>query len=471
MIIQPHPNSKQAYRLLHDGVLALTNAQEQGIRIDMEYCRKKEKELDREIKDLEGQVYSTKFYRHWQHTLGGKKPNISSNSQLGTFLYKVKKLKPSKQTTTGQGSTDEEALQQLNIPELNQLLKIRGLKKIRDTYLKGFVKEQVNGYIHPNFNLHLVKTYRGSSDGPNFQNIPKRDEIARALVRKALYPRPGHQLLEADYSGIEVCISASYHEDPTMVKYIKDPSTDMHRDMAQQIFLLDEFNKKIPGHKTLRSAAKNGFVFPQFYGDYYGNCSVSMACSWGKLPEGKWRKGQGMELGDGVLGDHLISQGFKSLDHFTDHIQKIEKHFWGKRFKVYAKWKEQLWEFYQKNGYIDLATGFRCSGPMGYNDVTNYPIQGAAFHCLLWSFIQTDKYLQENKMQTKLIGQIHDAMVLDIYPPELTHVVEVLEDIMTVQLPKAWDWIKVPMTIEMDLADIDASWNDVEFFNHKKIIQ
>lgn len=463
MIVQPHPNSKQAYRLLHQGILAFSDAEHQGIRIDLEYCESMEQKINEEIKEISGKLLKTKFYRHWQHTLGGKKPNMNSNAQLGRYLYKTKKLTPLKKTVTGQGSTDEEALMQLNIPELNQVLRIRRLKKIRDTYLKGFVKEQVNQYIHPNFNLHIVRTFRSSSDKPNFQNIPKRDEEAKSITRKALYPRPGHQLMEVDYSGIEVCVSACYHQDPTMVKYIKDPKSDMHRDMATQIFMIDKFDKKNPMHKTLRSAAKNGFVFPQFYGDYYGNCAVSLAGTWGKLPEGKWKKGQGLEIEEGrYLSDHLISKGIKSLNAFTDHIQDIEKHFWNWRFPVYAKWKDRQWEEYQANGYVDLLTGFRCSGIMSYNDVTNYPIQGAAFHFLLWAFIQTNKELKDRGMKSRLIGQIHDAMVLDVHPDELDPVAKMLQKIMVDRLMKTWDWIVVPLSIEIDIAGVDKSWNEME---------
>ena len=128
----------------------------------------------------------------------------------------------------------------MGIPELDNLLRIRKLKKVRDTYLEGFLREQVNGYIHPFFNLHLVRTYRSSSDHPNFQNIPKRDKEAMNIVRRAIFPRPGHQLLELDYSGLEVRIAACYHKDKTMLRYIGDPHSDMHGDMAKQIFIIDD---------------------------------------------------------------------------------------------------------------------------------------------------------------------------------------------------------------------------------------
>ena len=452
-----HHRTKEAYKLMHDGILAFARAERQGMRVDLDYIERKKEFLTKKITKLENEFKDTNFFKHWQHTTKGT-VNIYSNAQLSYFLYSVKKLKPDKQTDSGQGSTDEESLQQLGIPELNVLLQITKLKKVRDTYLSAFAREQVDGYLHPFFNLHLARMYRSSSDSPNFQNIPKRDEEAMNMCRKALFPRPGHQLLEADFSGLEVRIAACYHKDKTMVKYITDPTTDMHGDMAKQIFMIDNFDKKKPSHYTLRQAAKNGFVFPEFYGSYYKNCAINMACTWGKLPQGKWKPGTGLMLEDETLSDHLIARGFKSLNDFSEHLRVIEKDFWENRFAGYSAWKESHWKIYQKYGYIDLFTGFRCSGVMSKNDVSNYPVQGAAFHCLLWSFIEIDRISREENWNTKLIGQIHDAIILDVDPAELEHVKKTVRRVTCEDLPKAWSWIIVPLDIEMEICPVDGSW-------------
>ena len=453
-------HSEEAYRLLHDGILAIARAEQQGFRVDLEYLEQRKANLTSKINRLERKFKDSDFYRHWEHSRGGR-VNINSNAQLAHFLYKTKKFEVEKETESGQGSTDEETLRQLNIPELDILLDMRKLKKVRDTYLEAFSREQVKGYIHPFFNLHLVKTFRSSSDHPNFQNIPKRDEESMQIVRKALFPRPGHQLIEVDYSGLEVRIAACYHRDSTMLKYIEDPTSDMHADMAKQIFILDTFDKSIPAHKVLRQAAKNGFVFPEFYGDYYKNCATYMACNWGKLPPGKWKKEQGIEIGSFVplfLSDHFIEHGIKSLDHFIEHVKKIEADFWGVRFADYAAWKDRWWKTYQKYGYIDMFTGFRCHGVMGRNDCINYPVQGAAFHCLLWAFTEIDRISREENWETRLVGQIHDSMILDVHPDELEHVVEVVHRVTCVDLPKHWPWIIVPLEVEVELCPVDGSW-------------
>jgi len=452
-------NTYDAYQLLHEGILALSNAEQTGFRVDLDYLERKIAFLKRKSTRLEEEFKDTNFFKHWQHS-SKKKINIDSSVQLGHYLYGVKKLVPAKTTITGKGSTDIEALQQLNIPELDILLEKGKLKKTIDV-LEGFKVEQVDGIIHPFFNLNLVRTYRSSSDHPNFQNIPKRDEVMMQTVRKALYPRPGHQFLEIDYSGLEVKIAACYHKDPNMLKYLRS-NYDMHSDMTKQLFLLKEYDKKSPEHYTLRQATKNGFVFPEFYGSYYKNCAVNLACNWGKLPQGKWKPGQGIPMPEGTLSDHFISKKISSLDSYTNHVKKIEDDFWGNRFYHYAKWKERNWNEYRKNGYIDLLTGFRCSGVMGKNDVSNYGTQGAAFHCLLWSFIELDKMRIREKWDTCLVGQIHDAIILDINPNELDHVIKSAKRITTLDLLEHWKWIIIPLEVEMELCSIDAPWSAKE---------
>jgi len=460
------PTFEEAYRLLHNGILALSNAEQHGMRVDVEYIERKMRVLTKKINSLELSFKQTNFFKYWQHSARGT-VNIFSGTQLGIFLYRVKKIKIEKESKSGQGSVDDEALRQMGIPELNDLLQIRKLKRVRDTYLSGFAREQVNGYIHPFFNLHLVTTYRSSSDHPNFQNIPKRDEESMQICRKALFPRPGHQLLEIDYSGLEVRIAACYHKDKTMLAYINNPKSDMHTDMAKQIFMIDKFDKTIPEHDLLRYATKNGFVFPEFYGDYYKNCAISMACNWGKLPQGRWSSGQGIKMPHGTLSDHLISKGIKSLDAFIEHVKKIEKDFWENRFSEYAKWKDRWYSSYKKRGYIDLLTGFRCSGIMGKNDCINYPVQGAAFHCLLWSFIRLDELIRSEKLDSHLVGQIHDSILVDVSPDELEYIQEMAHKITCFELPEVWKWIITPLDIDMELSPIDASWAEKEKYVFK----
>ena len=102
---------------------------------------------------------------------------------------------------------------------------------------------------------------------------------------------------------------------------------------------------------------------------------------------------------------------------------------------------------------------------MERNSVINYPVQGSAFHCLLWSFIELDRIMRHEQWNTKLVGQIHDSILLDVYPPELDHVLKVIKRVTCHDLILNWPWIIVPLEIEAELSDVDLSWY------HKKEIK
>ncbi len=175
--------------------------------------------------------------------------------------------------------------------------------------------------------------------------------------------------------------------------------------------------------------------------------------------KGLYKNSDGLELPKGAcLGEHMKNNGIKSIKDFTEHLKEIEHDFWTKRFPIYAKWKKRWWSAYQKQGYFQMKTGFECSGVMGRNDVTNYPVQGSAFHCLLWSFIELDRIIRKKKLRSRLIGQIHDSILFDVYPPELDYILEISKKVTCKDLLKAWDWIIVPLAIEAELCEVDQSW-------------
>lgn len=466
-IVEANPDLKRAYNLMHEGAIAFAFAERQGMRIDLRYCRKEKRRITQRIEKMEIELQESNFIKEWKK-IAGHTFNLNSGKQMADYLYNHLGIKAKKKTQKGTPSVDEEALGLLGIEELDKILNIRKLQKLRDTYLNNFLREQAKGIMHPFFNLHTVRTYRSSSDRPNFQNLPKRDKQAMKLIRGAIFPRKGHQIMEADFSKLEVSIAACYHKDPTMMDYLKSDHNDMHGDLAQQIFLIDEFDKSREDHDVLRSAAKNAFIFPQFYGDYYGNNAKGLV-EWVKLPHGRFKAGKGLELKEMPISDHLISKGIKSLDEFTEHLKSIEDHFWNNRFKEYGRWKKRAYAAYQKRGYIDLLTGFRISGVMRKNEVLNYPVQGAAFHCLLWSFNRMHKIIQEDHLQTRLIGQIHDAMILDVHPDELDYISNLLVQVTTIDLPNEWNWIIAPLQIDAELCPVDGSFAEKEKYKLPKL--
>lgn len=444
----------EAYQLFQDGILAFAEMEQQGMRVDVDYIERKNKQIDRKILKLETVIYDSDFFREWQ-MFAKKKVNIYSPVQIENYLYKHLNLKVAKQTKSGKGSTDEETLGKLNIPELDTLLEIKKLKKIQSTYLAGFLREQVNGVIHPNFNLHFVVSFRSSVDSPNLQNIPKRDKESMKICRQALYPRVGYQLMEFDFSQLEVRTSCAYHKDPTMIKYI-ETDHDFHKDLAMQIFNLKEYDPAI--HKELRQAAKNGFVFAEFYGDYYKNCVKNIATNWCKLSEGGWKKGQGIMVGKEHVSDLFIRSGITSYKKLEKHLEEIENDLWGNRFPVYDKWRNDHWKEYQKNGYLISKTGFLYTGIMSRNDVYNYENQGSAFHVMLWCLIQATKKFKELKLKTRIVNQIHDSILLDAFPPEREQVTALMKRIMERDVRKHWDWINVPLKVNYSLSGVDCSW-------------
>jgi len=282
------------------------------------------------------------------------------------------------------------------------------------------------------------------------------------MVRRAFIPRPNGHLVEMDYSGIEVCIATCYHKDPRMIEYISDPTKDLHRDMAMECFALpksemsnptDEEDKK--RIKQIRYCGKNMFVFPQFYGDWYRDCAASL---WHATEQMK------LKLRDGSsMRRHLAKKGIKNLSDFEEHLKKVEDFFWNKRFPTYNQWKKDWFRAYQKNGYLLTKTGFICQGQMRRNEIINYPVQGSAFHCLLQSLIWFVRHdLKKRKMQAKVVGQIHDSIILDVLPDELSHVKETLYDVTTKKLPQTWKWIIVPLKIDIDEYGVDEPWLEKE---------
>lgn len=452
---------EQANQLFLEGAKALASAEIQGIRIDLGYVDKVKRILTKKIEKAEEEFRKTDFYLGWRKSTTNP-INIHSPKQLSFYIYKVLKIKQIKDTNTGQGSTGDSALEELKIPALSVLIRARKLRKIRDTYIESFMREQVDGYIHPFFNLHSVITFRSSSDKPNFQNMPKHDKLAMKYVRSALFPRPGHRLVEVDFSGLEVSIAACYHQDPAMLSYLKDKG-DFHLDVAKQIFFIKNFDKKLKEHAHLRFAAKSGFVFPQFYGDWYKSCTLGI-CNHVDLPvDIPWKRGCGVQLPDGTyLSTHLQNNNIKNFSAFENHIKNIEHDFWQKRFPIYNQWRERVWALYQKTGRVLSYTGFVYQGAMRRNEVINYPVQGAAFHCLLWCFIKLDKYRIAENWRSKLIGQIHDSIVLDIHPEEFDMVMARIYSICTKEILEIFKWIIVPLQVDTEVGQIDASWGDLE---------
>ena len=450
------PVLTKAYELLEAGAIALAQVESNGMRVDLGRVKKSQRKAIRKAEYLEEKIMDSYEGKVWRKKYR-RKMNLLSNHQLADILFNELKYTATVFTDTGAPSVNVEALEEINADFIQDYVRMKKFLKAEGTYLQGVLRENVNSYIYPFFNLHNVRTYRSSSSAPNFQNIPVRDAEIKKLVRSCFLARPGRRIVESDFSGIEVGIAACYHKDPVMLEYISDKSKDMHRDMAMQCYMLTE--KEV--NKEIRYCGKNKFVFPQFYGDFYPRCARALWDAIGRLD---------LKTDAGVpLYEHLKAKGITKLGKcdvkekpqagtFEYHIKQVEDDFWGNRFKEYKKWKNRWYEQYIQNGYIDSKTGFRCSGWMKRNEVVNYPVQGAAFHCLLWSLVELQKEIQRKGMKTLLIGQIHDSIVADVPDEELGRYIRVVKRVTMKKLLQQYSWICVPLEIEIEATPVNGSW-------------
>lgn len=464
------PTTLDAYKLLQEGCIALAKVEANGIKIDEKYLLRTIKNTSERIRVLSEEIKTDKVVKVWKKRFGVE-TNLDSGAQLGKVLFDELKYECVDRTETGKPKTDQEALEKLDIPFVKKLLEIKKLKKAKGTYLAGVAREVSNGFVHPCFNLHLARTYRSSSDSPNFQNIPIRIPEMGKLIRQCFIPRASNRhIVEIDYGGIEVCAASWYHKDPVMLDYLADDTKDMHKDMAQQCFALplkevhnpvdDKDAERI---NTIRYCGKNMFVFPQFYGDWYKKCAPALWAAIDSLHlqtrDGRsikeWLKHKGIT--------HLGPTDIKSTPppgSYIDYIRQVEDDFWNVRFKIYKKWKESWYDAYRRTGGFTTLTGFRLEGLLQKNEVINYPVQGVAFHCLLWSLIRLQKLLVKYKMKSLLIGQIHDSIVADVVDKELQNYLELAHKVMTQDIRKHWKWIITDLEVEAEVTPAGKSWHE-----------
>lgn len=437
------PTTKDAYKLIHAGTLALAQIEHDGMRIDVERMDRTIEDTDGRIKELTEELKKDEIWKTWRK-LYGQKANLGSRVQLGKVLFEELEYRPNSKTKTGRPQVDEAGLRAIDLEFVDKYLEIEKLKKLQSTYLKGIRREVVDGFLHPSFNLHLTKTYRSSSDSPNFQNIPIRDKEIGKLIRSCFIPRDGHVLVEADFSQLEWKIAACFWKDKNMVAYASDPSLDIHRDMAAECYVMSKRGVT----KDARFYAKNQFVFPTLYGSYYVNTARNL---WDAIKEGELKT-----IDDVPLKRHLKGKGIDQ-DNFEDHIKRVERLF-NDKFPTWSKRKDRWLKKYQETGGFDLMTGFRIEGIYTRNQIMNTPIQGPAFHVLLWSLIKMVRWLKKKKMKSLIIGQIHDSIVADVHESELDYFLVKIRKVMTEDVRKAWPWIITPLEIEVEVAE--ENWFD-----------
>lgn len=263
------PVTKEARKLFFDGAKTFADISNNGVPVNVKYVRQQIKSLSAEAIEIKKNIHNLKELKIWRRVYGDKF-NIGSRDQLADILYNKIGITPTVFTEKNNPSVSAAALNSIgrkSNSELPQaLLRISKLAHI-SAKLKEIYREQVNGVLHPTFALHTAITYRSSSFDPNFQSQDVHDEYSAKILRSSYqHPDSNFGIGEVDFKGIEVCVNACVNKDPNLIKHVTYPDKyDMHRTQATKLFFLkaDEVDKSI------RFASKNGFVFPEFYGDYY----------------------------------------------------------------------------------------------------------------------------------------------------------------------------------------------------------
>lgn len=378
-------------------IKVLANIEREGINIDVPALKEFSTQLKNDIAIVESEIQS----------FAGTKFNVSSPKQVGEILFEYLKIidKP-KKTKTGQYATGEDVLSKLESlhPIVAKILDYRELVKLKNTYVDT-LPELVNkttGRIHTSFNQVVAVTGRLSSDNPNLQNIPIRTEKGRQ-IRKAFIPRDeNHILLSADYSQIELRIVASISGDTNMCEAFR-LKKDIHTATAAKVFGVNE--DEVTKEMRYKSKSVN-------FGIIYGQGAFGLASNL-NIPRKE--------------AQDLINNYFKEYGAIKNYM-------------------DDTIEFARENGFVKTLLGRkRWLSDINSNNATvrnyaernaiNAPIQGSAADMIKMAMINIYNELKNNNFKTKMLLQVHDELVFDVYKPELEMVKPIIEKLMREALP------------------------------------
>jgi DNA polymerase-1 len=384
------------------GVLA--DMERTGVFVDEENLKSITGQLREDIITLEKEIYD----------LSGIEFNISSPKQLGDILFIRMKLDDNARVTkTKQFSTNEEILQRLahKHPIIGKVLEYRGLKKLLSTYVEALplLINNSTGRIHTSFNQAVASTGRLSSNNPNLQNIPVRDERGRE-IRKAFVPADGHIFFSADYSQIELRLMAHLSRDKSMIADFLS-GNDIHAATASKIFGVDI--KDVT--REMRSSAKTAN-----FGIIYGISSFGLS---ERLTIG--RK-EAKELIDGYFNSY---PGVKI--YMDESIRK-------------ARDLGYVTTMFGRRRYTrDIHSRNQVVRGNAERNAINAPIQGTAADIIKIAMIRIHYRLKKEALKAKMILQVHDELIFEVLPGEL----EILKDIVLNEMSGAAN-LDVPLKVD-----------------------
>lgn len=442
-----NPCTATAYRLLMAGENALTQVSLNGFKVDREYFRAQKPLIQEEVARLKQRILTeSEIGRAW-HNRYGHKTNLESPEQLKEVLEKDIHFDKFKTTEKGGKSADKSVVEKLPYEFSNPYLRYKQLNKSWGSLITPILLgTDENGYTHPNINLHTVRTYRSSCDSPNLQQIPKHNEFMKKLVRGGFIPRTNDRFLaEIDLVSAEVACGCCLHKDKQMLEFLHNPAADMHKFVAKKFYNLndEEFTKK------LRSSVKGRFVFASFYGASFESIGTSL---WEYIEESNEVCGTGEPL-----KEHMAKLGVVDHETCVAHAATVFDWYWNELFADYGAWKEEVWEIYKRQGYLDYPTGFRVTAAMRKTQAMNTIIQGSTFHLLLYTLVELQRRFVKYKLKSKIVCQIHDSIVIDVVPDEWDTICSLYIEAQAA-VREVWKWLIYPISADAEVGDVGGSW-------------
>jgi len=361
-----------------------------GVLIDRDMLNIQSNEIGAKLVALENQAYE----------LAGQPFNLASPKQLQEILFDKLGIKPTKKTPSGAPSTDEDVLQELALdhPLPKVLLEYRGLAKLKSTYTDKLPKmiNMQTGRVHTSYNQAVAITGRLASSDPNLQNIPVRSAEGRR-IREAFIAPKGSHIVSADYSQIELRIMAHLSQDAGMLQAFAN-NEDIHRATAAEIFGVE------------RSAVDNEqrrYAKVINFGLIYGMSAFGLA--------------QNLNIERGAAASY-IERYFARYPGVKDYMENT---------RAEAKQKGYVETYFGRRLWVPEINSPNVQSRNGAERAAiNAPMQGTAADLIKLAMIAVQNWLVSEHLQSKLIMQVHDELVLEVPDNELELVKQKLPKLM-----------------------------------------
>lgn len=407
--IESQEQNLLAYKIEFPLVDVLKEMELNGVKVDKKSLQEISIELEKQITNLKSTIYQ----------YAGEEFNIESPKQLAVILFDKLKLPTIKKTKTG-ASTDISVLMELldQHPVIEKLIEFRQIVKLKNAYVDALPKliNPSTGKIHTTYQQTIAATGRLSSIEPNLQNIPIRTEQGREIRKAFVSSFDNGKIMSADYSQIELRIMAYYSQDDTLIEAFKN-NIDIHSATASKLFSINISNVD----SNYRRIAKT-----VNFGIMYGLGSFGLAQRL-KIPRNQAQM---------IIKNYF--EKYPGIKNYIDStIRKTEE----------QGYIETLMK--RRRYFPDIRSNNRNVKSAAERAAINFPIQGTAADMIKLAMIQISNDFRINNYKSKLILQVHDEIVVDLYPDEEIEVKEVLIN----RMQNAMKLDEVPVIVEVGVGN------------------